>query len=48
MEVQKQAVMILHIIFMKRDCGSYIVTSGGDLLKFVDKKKVKLIKTSST
>ena len=25
-------------------CSSYIVTSGGDLLKFIDKKKVKLIK----
>ena len=25
-------------------CSSYIVTSGGELLKFIDKKKVKLIK----
>ena len=25
-------------------CKSYIVTSGGDLIKFIDKKKVKLIK----
>jgi glycosyltransferase involved in cell wall biosynthesis len=25
-------------------CASYIVTSGGELLKFIDKKKVKLIK----
>jgi len=28
----------------ENNCKSYIVTSGGDLLKFVDKKKVKLIK----
>jgi glycosyltransferase involved in cell wall biosynthesis len=28
----------------ENDCGSYIVTSGGELLKFVDKKKVKIIK----
>ena len=28
----------------EKNCGSYIVTSGGDLLKFVDKKKVKVIK----
>ena len=28
----------------ENNCGSYIVTSGGDLLKFVDKKKVKVIK----
>ena len=28
----------------ENNCYSYIVTSGGDLLKFVDKKKVKLIK----
>jgi hypothetical protein len=26
------------------DCGSFIVTSGGELLKFIDKKKVKIIK----
>jgi glycosyltransferase involved in cell wall biosynthesis len=26
------------------NCSSYIVTSGGELLKFIDKKKVKLIK----
>ncbi|MDA8612342.1 glycosyltransferase family 4 protein [Candidatus Pelagibacter bacterium] len=25
-------------------CGSFIVTSGGELLKFIDKKKVKIIK----
>ena len=25
-------------------CRSFIVTSGGDLLKFVDKKKVKIIR----
>ncbi|MDA9062730.1 glycosyltransferase family 4 protein [Candidatus Pelagibacter sp.] len=28
----------------ENNCSSYIVTSGGDLLKFVDQKKVKLIK----
>ncbi len=28
----------------ENNCFSYIVTSGGELLKFVDKKKVKLIK----
>ena len=28
----------------ENDCSSYIITSGGDLIKFVDKKKVKLIK----
>ena len=28
----------------ENDCGSFIVTSGGELLKFVDKKKVKIIK----
>ena len=28
----------------ENDCTSYIVTSGGKLLKFIDKKKVKLIK----
>ena len=28
----------------EKNCGSYIVTSGGDLLKFVDKKKVKVIR----
>jgi len=28
----------------ENNCHSYIVTSGGELLKFVDKKKVKLIK----
>ena len=27
----------------ENDCGSYIVTSGGELLKFIDRKKVKLI-----
>ena len=26
----------------ENNCKSYIVTSGGDLLKFIDKKKVKL------
>ena len=28
----------------ENDCSSYVVTSGGALLKFIDKKKVKLIK----
>ena len=28
----------------ENNCGSYVVTSGGDLLKFIDKKKVKVIK----
>jgi glycosyltransferase involved in cell wall biosynthesis len=28
----------------ENNCSSYIVTSGGQLLKFIDKKKVKLIK----
>ena len=28
----------------ENNCGSYIVTSGGPLSKFIDKKKVKLIK----
>ena len=28
----------------ENDCSSYIVTSGGDLLKFIDQKKVRLIK----
>jgi len=28
----------------ENDCSSYIVTSGGELLKFVDQKKVKLIR----
>ena len=26
----------------EKDCGSYIVTSGGELLKFVKKKRVKV------
>ena len=34
---------IAHYLYEK-DCGSYIVTSGGDLLKFVDKKKVKVLR----
>ena len=28
----------------ENNCKSFIVTSGGELIKFVDKKKVKLIK----
>ena len=28
----------------ENNCGSYIVTSGGPLINFIDKKKVKLIR----
>ena len=28
----------------EKDCKSFIVTSGGELIKFIDKKKVKLIR----
>ena len=31
----------------ENNCSSYIVTSGGELLKFIDQKKVKLIKPVS-
>ena len=41
---QKQDVMILLIIYQKTTVKSFIVTSGGELLKFIDKKKVKLIR----
>ncbi len=34
---------LAHYLYENK-CKSYIVTSGGDLVKFVDKKKVKLIK----
>ena len=34
---------IAHYLYEK-NCKSYIVTSGGDLIKFVDKKKVKIIR----
>ena len=34
---------IAHYLYEK-NCDSYLVTSGGDLLKFVDKKKVKVIR----
>ena len=34
---------IAHYLYEK-DCVSYIVTSGGDLLKYVDRKKVKVIR----
>ena len=34
---------LAHYLY-EQDCKSYIVTSGGDLLKYVDKKKVKIIK----
>ena len=30
----------------ENNCGSFVVTSGGELIKFVDKKKVKIIKIS--
>ena len=29
---------------VENDCSSYIVTSGGELLKYVNKKKVKVIR----
>ena len=38
---------IAHYLYEK-NCGSYIVTSGGDLLKFVEKKKGKSNKASRT
>ena len=44
MEEQKLAVMTLPTIFMKKDFGSYIVTSGGDLLRYVNREKVKIIR----
>ena len=34
---------LAHYLF-EQDCKSYIATSGGELLKYVDKKKVKIIK----
>ena len=34
---------LAHYLF-ENNCSSFIVTSGGELLKFIDKKKVKLIK----
>ena len=34
---------IAHYLY-ENDCKSYIITSGGELIKFVNKKKVKLIK----
>ena len=34
---------LAHYLF-EQNCKSYIVTSGGELLKYVDKKKVKVIK----
>ena len=34
---------IAHYLYEK-NCKSFIVTSGGELLKFVDKKKVKVIR----
>ena len=44
MEELKQVVMILAHYLSENNCESYIVTSGGELLKFIDKKKVKLIR----
>ena len=40
----KQVVMILLIILPENDCGSFLATSGGELIKFVKKDKVKLIR----
>ena len=37
MEELKQVAMILLIIYRK-NCKSFIVTSGGELTKFIDKK----------
>ena len=34
---------LAHYLY-EQDCKSYIVTSGGELIKYIDKKKVKLIK----
>ena len=34
---------LAHFLF-EQDCKSYIITSGGDLLKYIDKKKVKVFK----
>ena len=34
---------IAHYLY-ENDCKSYIITSGGELIKFVNKKKVKLIR----
>ena len=31
----------------ENNCGSFIVTSGGDLLKYVNKEKVKIINTNA-
>ena len=45
---QKQVAMILPIILAEKNCKSYIITSGGPLLKFIRKDKVKVIKTSCT
>ena len=34
---------LAHYLY-EQNCASYIVTSGGELLKYVDKKKVKIIR----
>ena len=34
---------LAHFLF-EQDCKSYIITSGGQLLKYVDKKKVKVFR----
>ena len=34
---------LAHYLY-EQNCKSYIATSGGELLKYVDKKKVKIIK----
>ena len=36
---------IAHYLY-ENDCKSYIITSGGELTKFIDKKKSKTNKTS--
>ena len=43
MEVLKLDVTICPLL-SEKDCGSFIVTSGGELLKFVKKNKVKVFR----
>ena len=42
MVVLKLPVMIWHIISPEKDCKSYIVTSGGELIKYIKKDKVEV------
>ena len=44
MAEQKLVAMILLIFLSENDCGSFLATSGGELLKFVKKDKVKLFR----